>query len=133
MKPFVYLRAFEKLGYTDSTIVEDLPVSYRTKDEFAYEPKNYSLDFQGPVTVRKALAESLNVPAIRTTAALGVPDVLDYFHRLGFDSLDKDADHYGLALGLGVGEIRLYDIVQAYSVFDNGKRCPLRYVLDDQP
>lgn len=124
MKPFTYLLAFQDRGVEPEDTVLDLPASFRTKDDLPYEPKNYSLRYRGAVTVAEALAGSLNVPAVKMAERVGVPELLRFVRSLGISSLTYDAEHYGLALTLGVGEIPLYDLARAYTVFsDAGTYC----------
>lgn len=116
-KPFTYLTAFIK-GYTPATILQDVPTTFPDGANPPYSPKNVDDKFRGPVTVRQALAMSLNVPAVQTLAAVGIKDVLNAAHSLGITTLK--ADYYGLSLTLGGGEVSLIDMVFAYGAFANG-------------
>lgn len=100
MKPFTYILAFKELGYTPESKILDEPVQFPTVDNYAYSPKNFSLDYKGEVTLAEALAQSLNVPAVKLAYELGPVKLLDRYHQLGFDSLTAPSDHYGLALTL---------------------------------
>lgn len=111
LKPFLYAAAFEH-GYTPASMLLDVPSAFATP-EGAYSPMNYDLRFRGPVSLRTALASSLNVPAVRTEAELGVDTFLEMAHRVGLTSLSA-AESYGLALTLGGGEVRLLDLTAAY-------------------
>ncbi|MDD2565543.1 MAG: transglycosylase domain-containing protein [Candidatus Gracilibacteria bacterium] len=129
IKPFTYLLAAKNLGLEPTDTILDLPVLYKTKDNYSYEPKNYSTIFEGEVSAGEALAQSINVPAIKTLEALGVDTLLNFLHMLGIKSLDKSADHYGLALTLGDGEVTLYELVRAYTIFANkGSLCDINYI-----
>lgn len=129
LKPFIYLLAFEKFGYTPQDMIIDLPVAYETEDQTSYEPKNYSLDYQGSIRMGEALAGSVNIPAIRLTEKVGVENILSFLKKLGISSLNKPAEFYGLSLGLGTGEISLFELVQAYSLFaKKGNYCPLVFL-----
>ncbi len=129
LKPFVYLLAMERSGVRTEDTVLDLPVSFQTSEGTPYEPKNYSLSYRGSVTVAEALAGSLNVPAVRMAEKVGVGNLLAFLRSLGISTLNEDADHYGLSLALGTGEIPLYQLLRAYTVFSHeGRYCPFRLV-----
>ncbi len=118
-KPFVYELAMERLGFTAATVLPDVELSLPTKDG-DYRPNNYDGRFHGPVRLREALANSYNIPAVWTVDALGASRVLDRFLALGLSSLDRDAEHYGAALALGDGEVRLLDLANAYATLARG-------------
>lgn len=119
-KPFVYAEAFRK-GATDQTIVVDEPTNFGIWGGKAYEPQNYDGLFRGPVTLRNALAQSLNVPAVKVLRDLaGLNDSIDLAKKMGITTLNQNPGFYGLALVLGGGEVKLIDMVSAYGVFDNG-------------
>lgn len=124
IKPFVYAAAFMK-GYTPNTMLVDAETDFGQ----GYRPKNYDLSQHGPLTMRQALANSLNVPAVETLYLAGVKQATKLAHDMGMESL-TDPDRYGLSLVLGGGEVRLLDEVSAYGVFANdGLRFPSRAVL----
>ncbi|MDD5376744.1 MAG: transglycosylase domain-containing protein [Candidatus Gracilibacteria bacterium] len=130
IKPFTYALAFEKLSFTPESTILDLPIAYKTSENYAYEPKNYSQSYKGEITLRQALSESVNIPAIKLTEQLGVSTLLDFLRGLGITSLTKDADHYGLGLTLGNGEVSLFELLQAYTIFTNsGQYCPFQIKL----
>jgi 1A family penicillin-binding protein len=116
-KPFVYATAFEK-GYTPNTIIFDVPTNFGPdgsgKD---YEPKNYNLQYNGPVTVRSALGRSLNVPAVKALYLAGIDQSVATATDMGITTLD--GGNYGLSLVLGTGGVRLLDMAGAYGVFAN--------------
>lgn len=86
------------------------------------------------MTVAEALAGSLNVPAVRMAEKVGVSELLRFLRSLGVSTLDKDAEHYGLALTLGVGEIPLYELLRAYTVFsDAGTWCDFVTAPGEKP
>lgn len=128
-KPFAYAEAFKK-GFTDSTIIFDLPTEFnpecdssalqkKDKNGFdCYNPQNYDGRFRGPVTMRQALGQSLNVPSVKTLYLAGVDQTIDLAHSMGITTLN-DRSRYGLSLVLGGGEVRLVDMVSAYGVFAN--------------
>jgi penicillin-binding protein 1C len=96
----------------------------------SYSPRNYSGQSHGPVSARIALASSLNIPAINLTSHLGVDNVLEYFRKLGLNTLTKGADHYGLGLALGGGEVTLLDLSLAYAALaDHGRFRPPIMIL----
>lgn len=119
-KPIVYSAAFEK-GYTPETILYDVETDFPTATG-NYHPRNYDLEERGPVTLRKALQGSLNIPAVKAMYLTGVDRVLDYADRLGYTTF-ADRSRFGLAVVLGGGEVKLTDHIAAFSVFANdGKK-----------
>jgi len=125
-KPFAYARAFEK-GFAPETILFDLKTEFNSncppdaaQDEFngnkCYNPQNYDGNFRGPVTMRQALAQSLNIPSVKTLYLAGIPQTIQAAQAMGITTL-KDPSRYGLALVLGGGEVKLIDEVAAYGVF----------------
>ncbi len=111
-KPFVYADAFKK-GYTENTIVIDEPINIAD-----YEPQNYDGLFRGPVTLREALAQSLNVPAVKVLHEFtSVKDSIKTATDFGITTLDKPASFYGLSLVLGGAEVTLLEMASAYAVF----------------
>jgi penicillin-binding protein 1C len=127
LKPFVYAAAMARLGLTAATRLPDLELRLPTS-EGVYSPRNYDGRFHGPVLVRDALANSLNVPAVYTASRVGPGQVLDLLHRAGFSSLSESAEHYGAALALGDGEVKLTELAQAYSLLArDGAFLPLRF------
>lgn len=124
IKPFVYAAAFQE-GYTPSTILVDAETDFGQ----GYKPKNYDLKERGPVTMRDALANSLNIPAVKTLYLAGVKQATKLAADMGMSSL-TDPDRYGLSLVLGGGEVRLLDEVNAYATFANeGTYHPSRGIL----
>ena len=124
IKPFIYAAAWQR-GYTPQTILVDAETDFGQ----GYQPKNYDLSQHGPVTMRQALASSLNIPAVKTLYLAGVKSATDLARSMGMESLD-DPDRYGLSLVLGGGEVRLVDEVSAYGVFaQDGLRYPHRAIL----
>jgi len=124
MKPFVYALALEK-GWTAATLIQDSPLAERVgMGMHAYH--NYSGQHYGAVTLRNALGNSLNIPAVRTIQFVGVEDYLTRLRTLGFTTLNQHPDFYGDGLALGNGEVSLYELVQAYTVLANqGRWIPL--------
>ena len=120
LKPFTYELALERGTIRSTTILADVPAAYAIPGGTLYQPADYSGRFSGPVRVRYALANSLNVPAVRVLSDLGVATLLDRLHALGFAHLDRPASYYGLGLTLGSGEVSLWELAQAYA--DHGAR-----------
>jgi penicillin-binding protein 1C len=127
LKPFVYAEAFRH-GVTPATIIPDLETAFGSA-KGTYAPKNYDRRLHGPVRAREALANSYNVPAVRLTEQLGLQTSLDALHRAGF-ALSASAEHYGLGLALGNGEVSLWEAARAYAGLSRGGVLePLRPVL----
>ncbi|HMQ56789.1 MAG TPA: PBP1A family penicillin-binding protein, partial [Anaerolineae bacterium] len=118
IKPLTYLAAFEKLNWTPSTLIMDLPVEYPDGAGNIYQPRNYDDKFHGPVSVRTALANSYNIPVIKALELLGVDALKAMASRLGITTLTQD--YYGLSLTLGSGEISLVEMTGAYQAIGNG-------------
>ena len=129
LKPFLYGLALEK-GWTPSTIIDDSPLS-RPVGSGMHPFRNYSRKYYGPLRLREALGNSLNIPAVRTVQFTGVDEFLERLHLFGFASLNRPANHYGEGLALGNGEVTLFELVQAYTVLARGGSArPLRFTLD---
>lgn len=133
LKPFVYGLAFAG-GHTGPELAADVPTTFDEPNGGSYTPENFDRGFEGPIPLREALAGSLNIPAVRLAAELGPAKLLATLRALGFTSLDRDADHYGLALALGSGEVELRELAAAYSALARGGRwAPLRFTFADPP
>jgi penicillin-binding protein 1C len=129
LKPFVYAAAIDGLGYGPATLLPDLPRDY-TVPGGTFAPRNYDHRFRGPVLLRQALGSSLNMPALAVAARLGPARLLEVLHGFGFASLDRDAEHYGVGLALGDGEVTLLEAAAAYSALARGGEfLPARLVL----
>ncbi|MBW4522152.1 MAG: penicillin-binding protein 1C [Scytolyngbya sp. HA4215-MV1] len=116
LKPFLYQLALENRVIHPNTVLADVPTHYAISTEQTYSPQDYSETFQGPVRVRLALANSLNVPAVRVLEKVGVAAFLDRLHQLGFAHLTQPPEYYGLGLTLGSGEVSLWELARAYGV-----------------
>lgn len=114
-KPFVYLSAFKK-GYSPDTIVFDTKTNFSTDANNPYIPVNYDKLYRGPVSLRNALAQSLNVPAVKVLYLTGVEDAINLARSFGITTLSAGKNQYGLSLVLGGGAVNLYEMVGAYSV-----------------
>ncbi|MFA5933985.1 MAG: PBP1A family penicillin-binding protein [Candidatus Paceibacterota bacterium] len=139
-KPFVYATAFNK-GYTSNTVLFDLPTEFQTtcnpsgnaqsgeSQNNCYNPGNYDDKFRGPMTLRSALAQSINVPAVKLLYLAGIKDSITTARSMGITTLE-DASRYGLSLVLGGGEVKLLDMVSAYGTFaTEGVRHPYQSIL----
>lgn len=136
-KPFVYAQAFRE-GYAPETVVFDVQTQFSTtcsqsnftsEDDTCYSPQNYDLTYRGPVSFRDALAQSINVPAVKALYLVGISDALRLARAMGITTLEG-VDRYGLTLVLGGGEVTLLDMVSAYGVFANeGMRNEGRSIL----
>jgi len=115
LKPFVYLTAFEN-GYSPKTVIFDVKTEFDTRNDpkTSYQPENFDGQFRGPVLMEQALPQSLNIPAVKTLYLAGMKSVLKTLGDFGITTL-KDPSRYGLSLTLGGGEIKLIDLVKAYS------------------
>ena len=119
LKPFLYGLAIEQGLLTAASPLEDSPLALDTPTG-QYVPQNYERDFKGWVSLRTALAASLNVPAVRTLMLVGEDRFLQRLRDLGLTTLKEDADFYGYALALGGGEVTLLDLANAYRALANG-------------
>lgn len=137
-KPFAYAQAFSK-GYTPDTVLFDLPTQFSTScppdnttttpDAKCYSPNNYDDKFRGPMTLRNALAQSINIPSVKTLYLAGVADTINLAKSMGITSLGS-ANEYGLTLVLGGGEVSLLEMTSAYGVFaTEGIRNPYMSIL----
>lgn len=136
IKPLVYAAAFTK-GYTPETVVYDVKTQFSTACEPdnttsetpCYSPGNYNGLFKGPVSFRNALAQSLNIPAVKALYLAGLRDTIRVTSDLGITTLN-DPDRLGLTLVLGGGEVKLLEHTGAYGVFANeGVRADRRTIL----
>jgi 1A family penicillin-binding protein len=126
MKPFIYSLALER-GYTRDTVVFDVPTQFSTScsphdvtksTPPCYAPNNYDNNFRGPMTFETALAQSINIPALKTLYLVGVTNAINLAKSFGLTTLGN-ANQYGLTVVLGGGEVRLLDLVGAYATFAN--------------
>ncbi|MEK9168458.1 MAG: transglycosylase domain-containing protein [Patescibacteria group bacterium] len=128
-KPLAYITAFQK-GYSPETVVFDLPTEFSTygntcpltginffdNNSLCFHPENFDRQFRGPVNLRNALAQSINVPSVKVLYLAGINDSIKTAQNFGITTL-TDPSRYGLSLVLGGGEVKLIDLVGAYSVF----------------
>ncbi len=118
-KPIVYATAFEK-GYSDDTTVVDEKTNFGVWGGEEYIPQNYSGQYRGRVSLRQALAQSINIPAVKALLNFaGIQESLQTARKMGITTLNRPHSAYGPSLVLGGGEVRLLDMATAYSVFAN--------------
>ncbi len=133
LKPFTYALAFER-GESPATVLADVPSHFPTAEQgVVYTPRNYDGRFRGPLRVRAALAGSENVPAVAMASRLGPASLMRFLRRAGFKDFDKNADYYGVGLTLGDAEVRLEQLVAAYSMFARGGVYIEPVMLKGQP
>jgi len=118
-KPFTYV-TFLAQGHNAAYMFLDVRQAFDQGAGMApYVPENYSRNYSGPLSLRDVLARSLNIPAVEAMAIAGIDNVIRTAHRMGITTLDKGLQHYGLSLTLGGGEVKLIDMVYAFTVFAN--------------
>lgn len=141
-KPFVYYAAFKK-GYTPSTVVFDLPTEFNPNcsamsvpivpGAVCYRPQNFDESWRGPVSLRRALAQSLNIPAVKVLYLTGIDTALETARNFGITSLNQPSGFYGLSLALGGGSMKLSELTHAYSVLaHDGVSQPQTAILSVQ-
>lgn len=114
LKPFTYLSAMEQ-GMTPASVLWDVPTEFPPFGPKSYKPLNYNGRWNGPLRIRTALANSLNMPAVKALKYAGIQNTLDLLHRAGITGLQNPPDYYGLALTLGGGEVTPLDLTTAYN------------------
>ena len=122
IKPLVYLSGLQK-GYTAATLLMDTKTSFPGGDKPEYAPENYDGKFRGPILVREALGNSINVPAVKMLSLVGVRDFLQIAYDMGLSTLKptkETLDRVGLSVALGGGEVKLIELAEAYAAFANG-------------
>ncbi len=117
IKPLVYAALFEK-GYTPNTLLYDVNTNFSNNPADPYEPRNYNLQESGPVTIRKALAGSLNIPAVKALYLAGLNNVINLLENFGYSTFG-DKNRFGLAFVLGGAEVKLLEHTNAFSAFAN--------------
>ncbi|MDE0371522.1 MAG: transglycosylase domain-containing protein [Rhodospirillales bacterium] len=129
LKPLLYGLALDS-GWTAATVIDDAPLAADVGVGLhAYQ--NYSRRFYGPISLRDALGNSLNIPALKALHFVGSSAYLGFLRELGFTSLNDHPDVYGDGLALGNGEVSLYELVQAYAALaDGGRFRPLTVVAE---
>ncbi len=131
LKPFLYGVAIEQRWLTAASLLDDSPLALATPTGL-YVPQNYERDFKGVVSVRSALAASLNVPAVRTLQLVGVERFRQTLQSFGMSSVKHDGEYYGYGLALGGGDTSLLALTNAYRALANGGVwSPLRLQIGD--
>src|SRR5690606_12084125 len=135
LKPFLYAAMLDSGQLLPQMLVADVPTQLR-----GFRPENFDRAFRGAVPADVALAQSLNVPAVRMLREFGYPRFHELLQRLGFTTLTRPPDHYGLALILGGAEATLWDVMGAYANLADGARAastdqaepsrPLHWLMD---
>jgi len=141
LKPFVYLGGFEN-GFVPQSILFDAPTEFSTSqscppipnygnaDKKCFHPQNFDEIFAGPVSIRTALSQSRNIPAVKMLYMVGISRAMQIMNDFGLKTI-SDPSRYGLALTLGGGAVHLYDLVGAYSgLAENGTRHDQTMVLE---
>ena len=123
IKPITYLGMIQK-GYTPATMLMDVETTFAHNDlEKPYTPKNYDGEFRGPVSLRDSLGSSLNIPAVKSLAMVGLDHFLNLAYQMGLDTLEPTSENmkrFGLAVTLGGAEVHMIDMAEAYSSLANG-------------
>lgn len=119
LKPLLYACALDEGMIWPTSLLADIPTQYGS-----YRPENFNRQFQGIVPAREAIASSLNVPMVRLLQAYGVDQFLRQLRQFGLETLNKTAEHYGLSLILGGGEVTLFQLVQVYSAIAHQLAIP---------
>lgn len=114
LKPFTFAAAMEQ-GMTPGTVLWDVPTEFPPFGPNSYKPENYNGRWNGPLRMRTALANSLNMPAVKALKYAGIDNTIDLLHRVGIKGLNNGSDYYGLALTLGGGEVTPLDLTTAYN------------------
>lgn len=129
IKVVTYTAALEN-GFTAATIIEDSPVAYKIPGSPAYIPVNYDGKFHGPTPLRYALANSYNIPAVKTLAKIGIPAMIEKGREMGIESW-QDESRYGLSITLGGADVTMLDIARVYGTLANqGVRADLNVFLE---
>ena len=122
IKPVTYVTAFKK-GYTPATMLMDTPTSFRIPGQEDYKPVNYDGKFHGPMQIRYALGNSINIPAVKMLIKIGLKEMLKTAYEMGITTLEPSQENlrrFGPSITLGGGEVRLLELTSAYSAFANG-------------
>ncbi len=129
IKPLTYAIAFESGEYKYNSRIIDAPVSYNIPGQPAYKPVNYDGRFHGTMTLKSALANSYNIPAVKLADDLGVSTIIDWGKKMGITTWNEP-ERYGLSLTLGAGEVKMVDMAVLYGAFANlGYKQPLNPIL----
>ncbi len=132
LKPLLYGMALEQRLLTAASLLEDTPLDLSVLGGL-YRPKNYDERFRGLVTVRTALAASLNIPAVRTLELVGVEAFVQQLRRLGFEGMSEAGEYYGPSLALGSVDVSLGELVNAYRALANGGVWSPLHLMASEP
>jgi penicillin-binding protein 1C len=119
LKPFVYGLALERRLLTPASLLADTPIEL-PEERGLYRPLDYDRQFRGLVSMRTALASSLNVPAVRTASLIGVEALAEHLRELGFEEIVEEGDYYGASIALGSPDVSLWNLTNAYRTLANG-------------
>lgn len=132
LKPMLYAMALER-GFTAATMIDDSPIVFANPGGEPYRPVNYDGAFHGRITMRYALSNSYNIPAVKVLNMMGVQQFVDFGKEMGIDTW-QDSSRFGLSLSLGGGEVTLVDLAQVYGVFATGgyrtEPTPFKQIID---
>ena len=131
IKPINYLMALMKSSeWNLASIVDDAPITYQVQGQKPYTPQNYNGKYMGKVTLRTALASSLNIPSVKLLAANGIQNMIDLARKMGITTWEEK-NRFGLSLALGAGEVRMVELANAYSIFANmGEKTDINPILE---
>jgi penicillin-binding protein 1C len=133
IKPFLYILALES-GIPVSSILPDTAWEFKLADGTIFAPRNFGNNYHGPTRIREALGSSFNIPTVYLLDRIGVSRFYDFLRELDFTSLNRNAAYYGLALGLGAGDVTLMEMVNAYrTIAQGGFKSEPRAVLAIEP
>jgi len=128
IKVVTYAAALSK-GFTPASILDDTPVTYQIPGSESYSPVNYDGRYRGPVSLRSALANSLNIPAVKTLNQIGIPSMINLGKQMGISSWDEP-ERYGLSITLGGAEVKMTDMAVVFGTLANkGNRVDLNPIL----
>ncbi|NCU30430.1 PBP1A family penicillin-binding protein [Candidatus Saccharibacteria bacterium] len=123
-KPIYFTEAIDQKLITASTIIRDEATDFE-----GYKPSNYDFRFRGDITLRNALAQSLNIPAVKIMQELGIDEAVAHAREMGLDTIDSEND-YGLSLALGSAEVTVADMTSAYGAFANNGRLAEQNIIE---
>lgn len=129
IKPLMYATTFQQKKLNPGSILLDIPTCFEVPGQPQYCPKNYDGSYKGPVTIRRSLGNSLNIPAVKALSTVGVQTFMNQATDMGITTW-KDPVNYGLSLTLGGGEVRMIDMAQAFGVLANqGVKVPISPII----
>jgi 1A family penicillin-binding protein len=130
IKPIMYATTFQEKTLNPGSMILDIPTCFRVPGQKDYCPKNYTGGFAGPVTVRQALGNSLNIPAVKALSTIGIEKFIEQASKMGISNW-TDPSQYGLSLTLGGGEIQMIEMTTAFGVLANqGVKVPSTAILE---